>query len=202
MGAISALDGAKGLSMGNKETSLVHIFGHREILTLDARGRFRIPDELARELYQEYARAAGQSNLPPRALQRLSFYLVPGTRRRIFLYPPTNIHVAVERFENPPAGQDPEQVRAARDYFYGMMCFAEADRQNRVQIPDHLREHAGINGKERQILISGHNLWLTVTRSSAAREMQTKGMEALENVGPSVLDRVDMTQPPSSEAEQ
>jgi MraZ protein len=154
-----------------------------------------VPDELARELTGELARAAAQSNLPPRALQRLSFYLVPGTQRRIFLYPPTNIQVAVQRFESPPPGQDPAQVRAARDYFYSMMGFAEADRQNRVQIPDHLREHAGLDAKERQALIAGHNLWLTIVKSSAAKEMQEKGFSALEEVGPNVLDRVDTTQP-------
>ena len=185
--------------MGNLEPSLVHIFGYREILTLDTRGRFCIPDDLARELHQQLARAAGDSPLPPRAFQRISFYLVPGTQRRIFLYPPTNISVAVERFENPPAGGDAAQVRAARDYFYSMMSFAEADRQNRVQIPDHLREHAALNGKDRQILIAGHNLWLTITKGDAAGEMRLKGLEALENVGPNVLDRVDTVQPSGGE---
>jgi len=185
--------------MGNLEPSLVHIFGHRENLTLDARGRFRIPDELARELSQELARVAGHANIAPQALQRLSFYMVPGTQKRIFLYLATNIQVAVQRFENPPAGADATQVRAARDYFYEMMCFVEADRQNRVQIPDHLRAHAGLDGKERQILIAGHNLWLTIAKSSAAKGMQTEGSEALEQIGPSVLDRVDVVQPSDGE---
>ena len=186
--------------MSKLEPGLVHVFGHREFLSLDSRCRFRLPDDVARKLEREMGRVAGQSDLPPTAFERLSFYFVPGTNERIFLYPAPNIRVAIERFENPPAGQDPELLRAARDYFYGMMCFAETDRQNRLQIPDHLRDHAGINGGENRVVLICHNLWLTVVKGSAAKQLDITGREALEQVGPSVLDPVDTTQPSARES--
>jgi hypothetical protein len=188
--------------MGQLDPSLVHVVGHRETLSLDARCRFRLPDDLAARLQQELGRLAGGSNLPPSALLRLAFYFVPGTGPRIFLYPAPNIQVAIERFENPPAGLDPEQVRAARDYFYGMMSFVEADRQNRLQIPDALREHAGINGAERQIVLVAHNLWLTILKSSAARDLEIRGRQALELVGPPVLDPVGPARPAEPQSGQ
>jgi len=181
--------------MGELDHSLVHTFGHRELLSLDSRYRFRLPDDVARKLDREMGRVAGQSDLPPTAFERLSFYLVPGTNERLFLYPAPNIRVAIDRFENPPPGQDPALLRSARDYFYGMMCFVEADRQNRLQIPDHLREHAGINGAEDHVVLICHNLWLTVVKGSAAKQLDSTGREALEQVGPSVLDPVNTAQP-------
>jgi DNA-binding transcriptional regulator/RsmH inhibitor MraZ len=185
--------------MGELNSDLVHIVGHRELLSLDSRCRFRLPDEVARKLERETGRVAGHSDLPPTAFERLSFYFVPGTNDRLFLYPAPNIRVAIDRFENPPPGQDPALLRAARDYFYGMMCFVEADRQNRLQIPEHLREHAGIEGAEDHVVLVCHNLWLTVVKGSAAKQLDTTGREALEQVGPSVLDPVDTAQQPSTQ---
>ncbi len=184
------------------DPSLVHILGHRETLRLDARCRFRLPDNLAARLQQELGRVGDQSNLPPGAFQRLSFYFAPGTSSRIFLYPAPNIAVAVERFENPPAGQDPELVRTARDYFYGMLSFVEADRQNRLLIPEHLREHAAIDPAEGHVVLVCHDLWLTILRGSAAEQFDVAGGEALEEVGPSVLDPVNPAQPSARESAQ
>ena len=175
---------------------LVHIFGHRDTLSLDARQRFRLPDQLVARLHEEMGRVAGESKLSPAALQRLAFYFVPGTDQRIFLYPAQNIETAISRFESPPAGEDPALVRAARDYFYSMMVFVEADRQNRLQIPEPLCEHAGMQEDERQVVLVAHNLWLSLARTQQAAEMAAVGREALDAVGPNVLDPV-RTQPPS-----
>jgi len=170
---------------------LVRIFGYRETLSLDSRHRFRLPDSLAANLYQEQGRLAGNSNIPPTALRRLAFYFVPGTRRRIFLYPAPNIEIAIERFESPPTVEDPEELRAARDYFYGAMTFVEADRQNRLQIPDHLLEHGEMDGNERQVVLVSHNHWLSIAKASVAAELDARGREALDKVGPNVLDPVE-----------
>ncbi len=169
---------------------LVHIFGHRESLKLDDRMRFRLPDHLARAIAQEMGRVSSQSNLSPAARQNLAFYFVPGTGDRVFLYPTQNIQVAVQRFESPPPGVDRSSLRAARDYFYSMMEFVEADRQNRLQIPSHLCEHARIGEKDNQVVVVAHNLWLSVSGSEAASKLQAGGRKAFDSLGPEVLDPV------------
>jgi len=188
--------------MGGIDPSLVHVFGHRETLSLDPRFRFRLPDELARRLQHEMGRLAGRSDLPPSTFERLAFYFVPGTNGRLFLYPAQNIGVAIGRFENPPAGQDPDLIRAARDYFYNMMCFVEADRQNRLQIPQHLLEHAGIDSDEGNVVLTAHDLWLAVAKGSVARELDAQGRTALDEVGPGVLDPVYTQQQSTRESEE
>jgi DNA-binding transcriptional regulator/RsmH inhibitor MraZ len=158
--------------------------------------RFRLPDHLAGHLHHEMGRVEGQSNLPPAAGRRMGFYFVPGTRERVFLYPAQNIDIAISRFESPPPGVDPAQVRKARDYFYSMMTFVEADKQNRLQIPQHLCEHAGLDEGASQIVLVGHNLWLSLSRAAAAEEIEADGREALEAIGPDILDPVTPQQPP------
>ncbi len=175
---------------------LVHTFGHRESLSVDGRMRFRLPDHLAGHLQREMGRVDGQSNLPPAAQQRMGFYFVPGTQDRIFLYPAQNIDVAISRFESPPPDADSQRVRQARDYFYSMMTFVEADRQNRLQIPEHLCEHADLGEDCDQIVLVGHNLWLSISRSETAEDMQAEGREALEEIGGDILDPVSPANPP------
>lgn len=160
--------------------------------------RFRLPDHLAGSLQREMGRVQGESNLPPAAQGRMGFYFVPGTRDRIFLYPAQNIDVAISRFESPPPGADPERVRQARDYFYSMMTFVEADRQNRLQIPKHLCEHADLDESAEQVVLVGHNLWLSVSRGTAAEELETEGREALEEIGADILDPVTPRRPPGA----
>ena len=88
--------------MGNNgHPGLVRIFGYQESLRLDARGRFRIPDELAAALQRQLGRLGESGAARPAAFERLAFYFVPGTGRRIFLYPTPNIDLAVERFDLP-----------------------------------------------------------------------------------------------------
>ncbi len=170
---------------------LVHVFGHREVLSLDERMRFRLPDHLAGAIAQEMGRAGAVSALSPAARQKLAFYFVPGTEDRIFLYPAQNIHVAVQRFESPPGEVDRSALRAARDYFYGMMEFVEADRQNRLQIPAHICEHAKISDKGGQIVVVAHNLWLSISSSECAGKLQAGGREAFDAIGADVLDPVE-----------
>lgn len=178
---------------------LVHTFGHPQTLSLDGRMRFRLPGELAEQLQYEMGRVEDRSNVPMGAGRRMGFYFVPGTRDRIFLYPAQNIEVAISRFESPPAGVDPEQVRKARDYFYSMMTFVETDKQNRLQIPQHLCEHADLDEGTEQIALEGHNLWLTISRAPAAEQIKADGREALEKVGPQLLDPVNFQQSPGQQ---
>jgi len=200
-------DGANVVPLGNKEApgdsslepGLVHLFGFRELLRLDDRFRFRIPDHLAGRLHREIGRVAGNAQMPPAAFERLSFYFVPGPRQRLLLFSSVNIRVAIQRFERPASPSDAAMVRAARDYFYSMMRFVEADRQNRFAIPDHLREHAGIEGAEREVLLTTHNLWLVLARGSLAVEEDRKGREAFDQIGDDILDPVQGPQNPQAD---
>jgi len=188
-----------GMAESNSD-SLMHLFGYRELLRLDERFRFRVPDELAGRLHREMGRVAGRSQMPPAAFERLSFYFVPGPNERILLFPPTNIEVATGRFENPLAAAEAADIRAARDYFYSMMRFVEADRQNRFVLPEHLRGHAGIDEREREVLLIAHDLWLVIIRASVTAEEDRKGKEALDRVGADVLDPVRSPQVPPAES--
>ena len=188
-----------GMGESNSD-SLMHVFGYRELLRLDERFRFRVPDELAGRLHREMGRVAGRSQMPPAAFERLAFYFVPGPNERILLFPPTNIEVATGRFEKPLAGAEAADIRAARDYFYSMMRFVEADRQNRFVLPEHLRGHAGIDGREREVLLITHDLWLVIIKASVAAEEDRKGKEALDRVGADVLDPVMRPQVPPAES--
>lgn len=184
---ITACDGPDA---GGLDRGLIHVFGHREELSLDERMRFRLPDHLAGAIACEMGRTSAGSSLAPAARLRLAFYFVPGTRSRIFLYPVQNIEVAIEKFESPPEGVDISQVRAARDYFYSMMEFVEADRQNRLQIPARLCSHANIGDGQRRIVVVAHNLWLSVSGTEAAEKLQAGGRKAFDAIGPDVLDPV------------
>ena len=176
---------------------LVHVFGHRVELSLDERMRFRLPDQLANAIALEMGRVNAHSNLSPAAIQKPAFYFTPGTEKRIFLYPAQNIQVAIQRFESPPPGVEKARLRAARDYFYSMMEFVEADRQNRLQIPAHLRDHAEIDDDNKRIVVVAHNLWLSITSDDSAEDLEAGGREAFENTAPDVLDPVE-TQTPAS----
>ncbi len=183
MGAIEESKGRVGL---------VRLFGYRETLSLDQRGRFRLPDHLAGALNQELGRVrqAAAALDQTRGPERLAFYFVPGTRQRIFLYPVPNARLATDSFENPPPGMDPEVLRRARDYFYDLMRFVEADKQNRLLIPDELRTHAGIDQSVEQVTVVAHNNWLALSRSDLAEQRTRENLEAFEQAAPDLLNPV------------
>ena len=161
-----------------------------------------MPDGLARNLLQEMARLAGKSDLLPGALERLSFYFVVAADQQVLLFPAPNVHIAIERWESPPADCDEGLWRSARNYFYRMMCFAEADRQNRLQIPDHIREHAGINGSDDHIALVCRDLWVSLVKGSALKQQDVTGGEALNQLGPGVQDPVHRPQPLQRDASE
>jgi DNA-binding transcriptional regulator/RsmH inhibitor MraZ len=184
--------GDTGLQLGAEGRAwVVRVFGFQESLKLDNRGRFRLPDDLVGALHRALASAqAGPSAAaaPAAAFERLSFYFVPGAGRRILLYPPSNITLAVERFEDPPPGMDPQDVRQARDYFYFRMRFVEADRQNRLLIPEGLREHAGIGPEVEEVSLVAHNYWLALSPSALVRQQVAQRLEAFGRMAPDLLD--------------
>ncbi len=168
----------------------VRLFGYQDELSLDSRGRFRLPDQLVAVLRQELGRVRqneGRLNQAP-ALERLAFYFVPGTGKRVFLYPAPNIELAIESFEDPPPGMDPDVIRRARDYFYYRMRFVEADKQNRLAIPDGLREHADIEEAVAQVSLIAHNYWLALTRSDVITQRSAENLEAFEQAAPDLLN--------------
>ncbi len=184
MGGIGAPSGDNGRG------GLVRLFGYQEQLSLDGRGRFRLPDHLVSVLRQELVRvrqseaALNQAPVP----ERLAFYFVPGTRQQIFLYPPPNVRLAINSFEDPPPGIDPDVVRRARDYFYLRMRFVEADKQNRLMIPDGLKEHARIDDEVEQVSLVAHNNWLSLTRSELVEQRTVENLEAFEQAAPDLLN--------------
>ncbi|MGD2175924.1 MAG: division/cell wall cluster transcriptional repressor MraZ [Candidatus Brocadiaceae bacterium] len=178
---------------------LVRLLGFREELSLDRRGRFRLPDSLADLLNQELGRVGQRAGALDQTsgVRRLSFYFVPGTRQRIFVYPVPNISLAVDRFENPPRGMDPDVIRRARDYFYDQMRFVEADKQHRLVIPDGLRQHAGIDEDVQQITLVAHNNWLALTRSELVEQRTAENLEAFQKAAPDLLNPAYPPRPPA-----
>ncbi len=177
--------------MGVNGQSLIEIFGLGDELSLDARKRFRLPDALVDELRRAYERIAPHTDLPADAVNRLPFYFAPGTNGRIFLYPAPNIKVATARFERPPAGMDPARVRKARDYFYGLLRFAEADRQNRLQLPEALRQHAELGDDVDRIVLTCRGRWLTISKAPSEREQVAERRAAFEECSEDLLDSVE-----------
>jgi DNA-binding transcriptional regulator/RsmH inhibitor MraZ len=182
MGENEQLKGAAGKPVGNGRVSVV---GFQELLSLDNRGRFRLPDDLAGALRTELGRVGGASGY-----DRLCFYFVPGTGRRIFLYPVPNVQMAIDRFENPPPGMDPALVRRARDYFYFRMRFVEGDRQNRFSIPDGVRQHAGISDDVQRIALVAHNHWLSLGRADLEEQRALENLQTFDAAADELLDPV------------
>jgi DNA-binding transcriptional regulator/RsmH inhibitor MraZ len=171
---------------------LVHLFGFRDQLSLDERRRFRLPDQAVAMLHQQLGKVrqeAGALDLTP-GDPRLGFYMVPGTRERIFLYPVPNIRLAIESVENPPLAMDPDLVRRARDYFYERMHYAETDKQHRLAIPSELQQHAGIDESVQQVTLVAQNHWLTLARSGLMAERARENLEAFTQAAPDLLDPV------------
>ena len=164
---------------------LVGIVGFEESLSLDERGRFRLPDELAAALQRELGRVGNGS-----AYDRLALYFVPAPAKRVFLYPVPNVRLAIERFETPPPGMDPAVVRRTRDYFYYRMRFVEADRQNRFGIPDGVRQHAGIDDDVQQITVVAHNHWLSLSRTDLEEQRALENLATFDSAADDLLDPV------------
>ncbi len=182
------------------QPQLVRLFGYQETLSLDERGRFRLPDELAGALQREIGRVAHDTAGATAPFERLALYFVPGTQKRVFLYPAANIHLAIDRFENPPPGMDPRVVRRARDYFYYRMRFVESDKQNRFLIPDGLREHADLGEQAGQVTLVAQNHWLALSRSDLQERRALEDLEAFEAAAPDLLNPV-YTAGPSAQPE-
>ncbi len=168
---------------------LVTFFGFQDTLSLDARGRFRLPDDLAAALRARSLPLPGASGY-----ERLSFYFVPGTEDRAFLYPVPNVQMVIDRFENPPPGMDPSVVRRARDYLYHCMRYVEGDRQNRFSIPDAVREHAGITDDVQRITLVAHNHWLSLGRADLEEQRAQKNRQTFKTA---VADLMDPVYPPA-----
>jgi len=183
--------GTAGTSGGNGAgNGLVTFFGFQDTLSLDARGRFRLPDELANAVRARSKPFPGASGY-----ERLSFYFVPGTGDRIFLYPVPNVQMVIDRFENPPPGMDPAEIRQARDYFYHCMRYVEGDRQNRFGIPDAVREHAGITDDVQRITVVAHNHWLSLGRADLEEQRAQENRQTFRKVSADFMDPAYPTAP-------
>jgi DNA-binding transcriptional regulator/RsmH inhibitor MraZ len=168
---------------------LVPFYGYHDTLSLDSRGRFRAPDKLAGMVQRAMGQAQGPTPAGlPATFQRLAFYFVPGPGRRIFLYPATNVRLAIENIQNPPADLDPDEIRELRDYFYELLTFVEADKQNRFQIPDALREHARLDDSVDRVSIVAHNYFFTLEPAQKADEKRVNKRAVFEKRAADLLD--------------
>ena len=191
------------LAGGEGNGRLVHLIGFQEDVSLDERGRLRLPDRLVRMLGDEFGRLQEQGVALDQTSEdgRLSLYLAPGTRQRILVYPVPNIWLAIEGFQNPPPGRDPRAIRDARDYFYALMRFVETDRQNRIVLTDRLMGHAGLADADRQVTLVGHDHWLELTRTELAEQRIAEKLERFEQEADDVLDPAYPRRLPTGEAE-
>jgi len=180
---------------------IIEILGRGDFLSLDARKRFRLPEELSDALRRAYGQAAPHSDLPPDAVNRLPFYFAPGTGKRIFLYPAPNIALATSQFEAPPAGMAPALVRKARDYFYGLLRFAEADRQNRLQLPEPLCRHAAIGDDVDRVCLVCRGAWFVISKVSTEDELMAEREAAFEQCVDELLDAVKPASPGEEEGQ-
>lgn len=188
--------------MGVQNSHLIEIFGRGDPLSLDARKRFRLPDALVDELRVAFHRVATHTDLSPDAINRLPFYFAPGTQNRIFLVPAPNLHVLTDRLEHPAAGSDPVQVRKARDYFYSLLRYADADRQNRLQIPDALQRHAGIEDGAESVSLICRGLWFVLCRAETEQQMLADGKAAFDQYGDDLLDPIEPGMPNEGPSDQ
>ena len=167
-------------------------FGYQDTLSLDARGRFRAPDRLATMVNQALGQVqgAGVAGFPPAGTQRLAFYFVPGPGRRIFLYPATNIQLAIDNIEHPDVDLADDEIRDLRDYFYRLLTYVEADKQNRFQIPDALREHARLDDHVDQVSVVAHNHYFVLEAAEQAEEDRIAKRAVFEKRAADLLDPV------------
>jgi hypothetical protein len=68
------------------------------------------------------------------------------------------------------------------------MRFVEADRQNRLQLPEPLRTHAQIDGEVQQVSLIAHNYWLALTRAELDEQRTLEDLEAFEKAAPDLLN--------------
>jgi DNA-binding transcriptional regulator/RsmH inhibitor MraZ len=172
------------------ENKLIRVAGLNHDLLLDDRLRIRIPDELARYLIREQGRLSGQPSAAPSDV-RLGFYLAPGTRGRILLYPSLNAALATWAVEHPPAGLDPKAVRSARNFFYYHFQYVEADKFNRLLIPEQIRELTNLGRENRKVFVRGKQYYFELMDESAFGELCQVGKDDFERIGDDLLDRVN-----------
>lgn len=77
------------------------------------------------------------------------FYLAPGVKHNLTIYPMDAWNVLRER----AAGLTTTQA-AAMDVFFASACRCEPDKQWRIQIPANLKQYAGI---DRDVVTTGNN---------------------------------------------
>lgn len=115
--------------------------------SIDEKGRLFIPAKLREELGSV-------------------FYLAPGVKENITIYPMAAWDVLRER-----AAALTTTQAAAMDVFFAASCRCEPDRQWRILLPPNLRQYARL---ERDVVITGNNdraqiwsaqVWLEKTRA-------------------------------------
>jgi DNA-binding transcriptional regulator/RsmH inhibitor MraZ len=165
---------------------LVTLVGFQAVVSKDKRGRLRMPEEMVRMVDRRLARLQGMLGgaVGP---QRQAFYFTPATGSRLFLYPLPNIELAKRRINNPPRSMDPERARAVRDYFYETVAYAEPDRQNRLQIPDALSEHAKLDDVD-QVKIVAHDYYFVLEAAEQAEEGRSERRVIFENAAVDLMD--------------
>jgi MraZ protein len=102
--------------------------------------------------YQHSLDAKGRVILPAKFREQLEggAVMARGLDGCLMVYPPVEFHRVADRLTD-LRGKGPTERQAARTFFAGATDFVP-DRQGRVAIPPHLRDHAGL---ERDVVVAG-----------------------------------------------
>lgn len=178
---------------------LIPVAGLNYDLLLDDRLRIRLPDELADLLRDAVMKQIEGADIR-RSEIRLAFYLAPGTNRRLLLYPRGNHELATEAVERPRPGLDPVKVRSARNHFYYHFQYVEADKFNRLTIPERHRKLIGLGEEGRKIMLRAKKYYFEIMSEQAFEHLDSVGRNDFEEVGDDLLDPVDPWTGPQGEA--
>ena len=114
--------------------------------SLDAKGRLIIPTRLRDGLGS-------------------SFYLCQGLDLNLYAYPDAEWDKFAEQLSQLPKSDD--DARRFRDFFEGSATECEVDGQNRIVIPQQLREFAGI---DKDVVVVGHTTYVEIWNKKAYDE--------------------------------
>lgn len=131
--------------------------------SLDEKGRVTIPSKLREELGER-------------------FIVTRGLDRSLFVYPIDEWRNMEEKMKALPTTQ--ADIRAFARMFFSGAVESEPDKQGRISIPQHLREHAQIS---RDLYILGVSTRIEIWASEIWKEYSQKAEESYEALAEKII---------------
>ena|SRR5262245_24003706 len=127
--------------------------------------------------YQHSLDAKGRVILPAKFREQLEggAYMARGLDGCLMVYPPLEFDRVANKLKE-ARERGPRQRQAARSFFAGTADFTP-DRQGRVAIPQHLRDHAGL---EREVVVVGGFDHLEIWDAQRYRERDAQAQADLQ----------------------